>query len=82
MRVTEKIERFFNLSEEEKEVLRKVSDILCDMGGTLEGFEEISLYYAKFTEPVKRTWTYDEGKLYDFADFLAALSNEEKIKIE
>lgn len=82
MRITEKIERFFDLDEEEKETLRKASDILSEMGEAIENFGEISLCYAKFTEPVKQTWTYDEGELFDFADFLSTLSNEERIDIE
>ena len=82
MRMTEKIERFFDLDEEEKETLRKASDILNEMGEAIENFGEISLCYAKFTEPIKQTWTYDEGELFDFADFLTTLSNEERIDIE
>ena len=82
MRMTEKIERFFNLDEEEKEILRKASKILLDMGEAIVDFGEISLCYAKFTEPVKQTWSYDEGELFDFANFLSTLSNEERIDIE
>ena len=82
MRMTEKIERFFNLDEEEKETLRKAGKILLDMGEAIGDFEEISLYYAKFTKPVEQTWTYNEGELFDFADFLFTLSSEERINIE
>lgn len=82
MIMTEKIERFFDLDEEEKETLRKASDILSEMGETIENLGKISLYYAKFTEPIKQIWTYDEGDLFDFADFLSTLSNEERIDIE
>ena len=82
MRMTEKIERFFDLDEEEKETLRKASDILNEMGEAIENLGEISLCYEKFTEPVNQTWTYDEGELFDFADFLTTLSNEERIDIE
>lgn len=82
MRMTEKIERFFNLDEEEKETLRKAGEILLDMGEAIGDFEEISLCYAKFTKPVKQTWTYNEGELFDFAGFLTTLSNEERIDIE
>lgn len=82
MRMTEKIERFFNLDEEEKKILEKASDILSNMGKAIEGLGEISLYYAKFSEPIRQTWTYDEGKLFDFADFLFTLSDEERIDIE
>ena len=37
MRMTEKIERFFNLDEKEKEILEKASDILSNMGRAIEG---------------------------------------------
>lgn len=82
MRMTEKIERFFNLDEEEKKILEKASDILSNMGKAIEGLGEISLCYAMFSEPIRQTWTYDEGDLFDFADFLFTLSDEEKIDIE
>lgn len=81
MRMTEKIERFFNLDEEEKKILEKASDILSNMGRAIEGLGEISLCYSKFSEPIKQTWTYDEGELFDFADLLFTLSDEERIDI-
>ena len=70
MRMTEKIERFFNLNEEEKETLRKAGSILLNMG------------YVMFTEPIKQTWVYDEEELLNFANFLLTLSSEKKIDIE
>lgn len=82
MRMTEKIERFFNLDEEEKKILEKASDILSGIGKAIEGLGEISLCYAKFSEPIRQTWTYDEEELFDFADFLFTLSDEERIDIE
>lgn len=67
MRMTEKIERFFNLDKEEKEILRKAGKILLNMG------------YTMFTEPIKPTCAYDEEELFNFANFLITLSNEERI---
>lgn len=82
MKVTERIERFFTLDEEEKEILRKASDILGEIGEAVESFGKIFLIYTKFTEPSKKTHRYDEGNLYDFADLLAALSEETQVNIE
>lgn len=82
MRMTEKIERFFNLDEEEKETLRKASYILCDMAENVDGLGKISLTYENFTEPFAKTRSYDEGNLYDFSYLLAVLSKAETIKIE
>ena len=70
MRKTEKIERFFNLNEEEKETLRKAGKILFNMG------------YTMFTEPIKQTWTYDAEELFNFANFLLTLSSEKRNDIE
>lgn len=82
MKVTERIERFFTLDEEEKETLRKASDILCVIGEAMENFGEISLSYLKITEPVKKTWDYNEGDFYNLSDLLVALSEKEEINIE
>lgn len=82
MRMTEKIERFFNLDEEEKEILKKASYILCDMAENVDGLGKISLTYENFTEPFAKTRSYDEGNLYDFSYLLAVLSKAETIEID
>lgn len=82
MKQIERVERFLILEEEEKEILRKASDILSGIGLAVENVGEIFLTYKKFTEPVEKTHSYDEGNLYDFADLLTALAGETKVDIE
>ena len=82
MRMIEKIERFFELNEEDKVILKKAGSLLYDMGEAIENFGKLSLFYAKFTEPIEKIRDYDEGDLYDLADFLTVLSKKERIDIK
>lgn len=82
MRMIEKIERFFDLDEEDKTILKKAGSLLYDMGEAIEHLGKLSLFYAKFTEPIEKIREYDEGDLYDLADFLTVLSKKERIDIK
>jgi hypothetical protein len=82
MRMIEKIERFFLLDEEERTILKKAGSILYDMGEAIDSSGRVSLFYAKFTEPIEKIRNYDEGNFYDLSDLLTVLSKKERIDIE
>lgn len=78
MRMIEKIERFFLLDEEERTILKKAGSILYDMGEAIDSSGRVSLFYAKFTEPIEKIRNYDEGNFYDLSDLLTVLSKKRK----